>query len=163
MRRQVSRCADSEHNPMRITVVGSGYVGLVAAACLAELGHQVVCVDNDEHKVAMLRAGHTPIHEQFLPELLARHRGHNVEFSTSLRESVRGSTAVFIAVGTPQGGEGMADLSYVESVARELATAFDGYKVVIEKSTVPVFTHDWIRKVFVFNGAAPDSFDIASN
>jgi UDPglucose 6-dehydrogenase len=163
MRRQVSRSADSEHNPMRITVVGSGYVGLVAAACLAELGHQVVCVDNDEHKVAMLRAGHTPIHEQFLPELLARHRGHNVEFSTSLRESVRGSTAVFIAVGTPQGGEGMADLSYVESVARELATAFDGYKVVIEKSTVPVFTHDWIRKVFVLNGAAPDSFDIASN
>lgn len=148
---------------MRIAVIGSGYVGLVAAACLAEIGHHVVCVDNDESIIAQLQTGQTPIHEAFLADMLARYRGHNVTFSSSLADSVRESQAVFIAVGTPQGGEGSADLSYVESVARELAMAVDSYKVVIEKSTVPVFTHDWIRKVMLLNGASPDCFDVASN
>lgn len=148
---------------MRVAVVGSGYVGLVAAACLAEIGHDVVCVDNDEQKLAVLQSGGVPIHEEFLPELLARHRGGKVQFSGSLTDSVREAQAVFIAVGTPQGGEGNADLSYVESVARELAGAITGYKLIVEKSTVPVLTHDWIRKVLLLNGAAPDSFDVASN
>ncbi len=149
---------------MRIAVIGSGYVGLVAAACFAELGHQVISVDNDTQKTTLLQRGEIPIHEQFLPELLARHRGHRITFSSSLPDAVCASQAIFISVGTPQGGEGQADLSYVESVAREVARAIDGgYKLIVEKSTVPVFTHDWIRKVMLLNGAAADAFDVASN
>jgi UDPglucose 6-dehydrogenase len=148
---------------MNITVVGSGYVGLVAAVCLAELDHRVICVDNDERKTAMLQDGHVPVHEEFLSALLTRHRGLNVSFSTSLTDSVRESEVVFIAVGTPQGEEGSADLSYVESVTRELAGVVGEYKLIIEKSTVPVFTHDWIRKVLLLNGAHANCFDVASN
>ncbi len=148
---------------MNITVVGSGYVGLVATACFADMGHEVISVDNDAAKTAMLQRGEIPIHEQYLPELLARHRGQRVRFSNELADAVRASDAIFIAVGTPQAGEGHADLSYVESVARELARAINGYKLIVEKSTVPVFTHDWIRKVMLLNGAAADSFDVASN
>jgi len=148
---------------MRIAVIGSGYVGLVAAACFAELGHEVISVDNAVQKTALLQSGEIPIHEQFLPELLARHRGRRVTFSSSLPDAVRVSQAVFIAVGTPQGGDGQADLSYVESVARELAGAINDYKLIVEKSTVPVFTHDWIRKVMLLNGASRDSFEVASN
>jgi len=148
---------------MRIAVVGSGYVGLVAAVCFAELGHEVISVDNDTQKTAMLQSGEIPIHERFLPELLAQHRGRAVTFSSSLLEAARASQAIFIAVGTPQAGGGQADLSYVESVARELAGAINAYKLIVEKSTVPVFTHDWIRKVMLLNGAPADSFDVASN
>jgi UDPglucose 6-dehydrogenase len=148
---------------MQITVVGSGYVGLVAASCFAELGHQVVCVDNDDRKIAILQAGQVPIHEEYLADLLARHGGKNVRFSTSLTDSARNAQAVFIAVGTPQGDEGGADMSYVESVAQELASAVNGFMVIVEKSTVPVFTHDWIRKIMHLNGAPADSFEVASN
>lgn len=148
---------------MRITVVGSGYVGLVAAACFAEIGHEVVCVDNDAAKIGLLQAGQIPIHEEFLPELIARHRNSRVTFTTSLADAVRQSAAVFIAVGTPQGDEGFADLSYVEAVAREISTAVDGYKLIVEKSTVPVLTHDWVRKIMLLNGAAYDSFEVVSN
>lgn len=158
----VTRYATFE-TQMRIAIVGSGYVGLVATVCFAELGHQVISVDNDARKTAMLQRGEIPIHEQYLPELLARHYGSSVCFSSSLPDAVRDSEAVFIAVGTPQGGEGQADLSYVESVARELARAVNGYKLIVEKSTVPVFTHDWIRKVMLLNGAPGDSFEVASN
>jgi UDPglucose 6-dehydrogenase len=148
---------------MQITVVGSGYVGLVAASCFAELGHQVVCVDNDDRKIAVLQAGQVPIHEEYLADLLARHGGKNIRFSTSLTDSARNAQAVFIAVGTPQGDEGDADLSYVESVAQELASAVNGFMVIVEKSTVPVFTHGWIRKIMHLNGAPADSFEVASN
>jgi UDPglucose 6-dehydrogenase len=148
---------------MQITVVGSGYVGLVAAVCLAELGHQVVCVDNDARKIAMLQGGQIPIHEECLPELLAKHFGRSVTFTTSLTEAVRDSKAVFIAVGTPQGDEGFADMSYVEAVAREIATVVGNDKVIVEKSTVPVLTHDWIKKVLLLNGAALGSFEVVSN
>ncbi|MGD0510136.1 MAG: 2-dehydropantoate 2-reductase N-terminal domain-containing protein, partial [Terriglobales bacterium] len=103
---------------MRIAVVGSGYVGLVTGACFADLGHDVVLVDNDEKKVAALRNGEVPIHERFLPELLARHRGERIKFSGDLQAATRESAAVFIAVGTPPTESGDADLSYVESVAR---------------------------------------------
>ena len=99
---------------MRIAVIGSGYVGLVAAACFAELGHRVVCVDNDHAKVAALDAGKTPIYEEFLTELLGRHRGLGLTFSTSLADSIRDAQVIFIAVGTPMSATGEADLSYVE-------------------------------------------------
>src|SRR6478736_7003546 len=148
---------------MRIAVVGSGYVGLVAGACFADLGHQVMLVDNDQVKVAALKAGEVPIHEKFLPELLKRHRGRHLTFSDDLPQAVRASQAIFIAVGTPPTEQGEADLSYVESVARSVSGAINGYKVVVEKSTVPVYTSDWIRKILLRNAAAPDSFDIASN
>src|SRR5437879_13522582 len=148
---------------MRITLVGSGYVGLVAGACFADLGHEVILVDNDQRKLVALKNGTVPIHENFLPELLARHRGKRLDFAGDLSEAVRASSAVFIAVGTPPTDQGDADLSYVESVAREVAGAINGYKVVVEKSTVPVYTSNWIRTVILRNGPAPDSFDVASN
>jgi UDPglucose 6-dehydrogenase len=148
---------------MRIAVVGSGYVGLVTGACFAELGHDVTLVDNDEHKLAALRAGEIPIHERFLPELLARHREHRIRFSGDLQAAARECDVIFIAVGTPPTDGGEADLSYVESVAREISGAVDHYKVVVEKSTVPVYTSQWIRTVIIRNGAHPSSFDIASN
>jgi UDPglucose 6-dehydrogenase len=148
---------------MHIAVVGSGYVGLVTGTCFADLGHDVMLVDNDEQRLADLRSGDVPIHERFLPELLARHRGKRIEFSGDLQAAVRECDAIFIAVGTPATDSGEADLSYVESVAREIAGAVDSYKVVVEKSTVPVYTSQWIRTVVIRNGATPASFDIASN
>jgi UDPglucose 6-dehydrogenase len=148
---------------MRIAVVGSGYVGLVTGTCFADLGHDVVVVDNDEPKLAALRRGEVPIHERFLPELLARHRGKRIQFSGDLHAAVRQSQAVFIAVGTPPTEHGDADLSYVESVAREISAALGEYKVVVEKSTVPVYTSQWIRTIIMRNGADPAAFDVASN
>lgn len=148
---------------MRIAVVGSGYVGLVAGACFADLGHDVVVVDNDEQKLAALNSGQVPIHEKFLPELLQRHRGHRLTFSDDLKEAARTSSAIFVAVGTPPTESGEADLSYVESVAREISGGIEDYKVIVEKSTVPVYTSEWIRKIILRNGIDPESFDIASN
>lgn len=152
---------------MRIAVIGSGYVGLVAAACFAEIGHQVTCVDSDAEKLAALQRGETPIHEKFLPELLARHRGSRLTFSPSLHDSVVASDAIFIAVGTPPADNGEVDLSYVESVSREIARSVretaGSYKLVVEKSTVPVYTSHWIRRVMELNGAPAGAFDVASN
>ena len=148
---------------MRIAVVGSGYVGLVAGACFADFGHDVILVDNDSRKLAALNNGQIPIHENFLPELLSRHRGRRLTFSDDLRAAVRASSTIFIAVGTPPTERGEADLSYVESVAREITGAVDDYKVIVEKSTVPVYTSEWIRKIILRNGADPSLFDVASN
>jgi UDPglucose 6-dehydrogenase len=148
---------------MRIAVVGSGYVGLVAGACFADLGHDVILVDNDEGKLAALKNGQVPIHEKFLPELLNRHRGQRLTFSNDLHEAVRLSSAIFVAVGTPPTERGEADLSYVESVAGEISGAINDYKVIVEKSTVPVYTSEWVRKIILRNGTDPESFDVASN
>jgi UDPglucose 6-dehydrogenase len=148
---------------MRIAVVGSGYVGLVAGACFADLGHPVILVDNDQQKLEALKNGHVPIHEKFLPELLERHRGHRLTFSDDLHAAVTASDVVFISVGTPSTEDGHADLSYVESVARSISAAINSYKVVVEKSTVPVYTSEWVRKIILRNAAAPHSFDVASN
>jgi UDPglucose 6-dehydrogenase len=148
---------------MRVAVVGSGYVGLVAGACLADLGHEVVLVDNDEGILTALRNGEVPIHEKFLPELLTRNRGTRLQFSDDLKGAVRTSSAIFVAVGTPSMETGEADLSYVESVAREISGAVDDYKVVVEKSTVPVYTSEWIRRIILRNGTDPELFDVASN
>jgi UDPglucose 6-dehydrogenase len=148
---------------VQIAVVGSGYVGLVAAMCFAEMGHSVICVDNDERKVAALQAGDTLIHENHLPELLDRYRNTKVRFMTDLAEATRECQAIFIAVGTPQSDTGDADLSYVEAVASEIARSIDGYKVIVEKSTVPVYTNEWIRRVIERNGVRRDAFDVVSN
>jgi UDPglucose 6-dehydrogenase len=151
-----------ESDLMRIAVVGSGYVGLVAGACFADLGHDVFVVDNDQEKLAALNRGEVPIHENFLPELLQRHRGKRLRFSDDLHAAVGASAAIFVAVGTPPTEQGEADLSYVESVARAIAGAINDYKIVVEKSTVPVYTSDWVRKIILRNGVAGE-FDVASN
>jgi UDPglucose 6-dehydrogenase len=147
----------------KIAVVGSGYVGLVAAVCFAEMGHSVLCVDNDERKVAALQGGDTLIHENHLPELLERFRNKQIRFTTDLAEATRESDAIFIAVGTPQSENGDADLSYVEAVASEIARSITSYKVIVEKSTVPVYTNEWIRRVIERTGVAASDFDVVSN
>jgi UDPglucose 6-dehydrogenase len=150
-------------NSVSICVIGSGYVGLVAAVCFAEMGHQVTCVDNDDAKVKTLRSGGVPIFEDRLPELLAKHLGQRVEFTSNLAGAVEQSEAIFIAVGTPQGDTGAADLSYVEAVVSEIARHVNSYKVLVEKSTVPVYTNEWISRVLHRHGVDPKTFDVVSN
>lgn len=148
---------------MQIAVVGSGYVGLVAAACFAEIGHQVVCIDNDETKIATLQRGQTIIHEEFLPELIARHKGERLHFTTALSEGLGKASLVFIAVGTPPCENGEADVSVLDAVCREIASSVDGFKLVVIKSTVPVGTNKWIARVLQRYGAHPSCFRVASN
>jgi UDPglucose 6-dehydrogenase len=149
--------------PVKIAVVGSGYVGLIAAVCFAELGHSVVCVDINGSRIEELQSGGIPIYEIGLPELLARHRGQRLSFSADLHGAVRSADAIFIAVGTPQSPTGEADLSYVEASVREIAAELTEYKVVVEKSTVPVLTNQWISRTLRFNGALDQNFDVISN
>jgi UDPglucose 6-dehydrogenase len=148
---------------MKIAVIGAGYVGLVSAACFAELGHDVVTVDNNAARIESLRAGHVPIHEELLPELLQRHNGTRLRFSTDIGEAFRFCDVAFICVGTPPSPAGEADLSYVEGVARELSRSLDRHKIIVEKSTVPVGTCDAVRRVMHQRGAGAADFSIASN
>ena len=148
IRRKVTR--KSSQSELRC---GSGYVGLVVAACFAEIGHTVISVDNDASKIAELRQRTVPIYEHFLPELLQRHYPSKLSFTTSLRDAVAESEAIFIAVGTPALENGEADLSYVEQAAKEIADSINGYKVIVEKSTVPVSTSDSITAVLLRNGS----------
>jgi UDPglucose 6-dehydrogenase len=148
---------------VKIAVIGSGYVGLIAAVCFAEIGHSVICVDNDAAKVAALQSGGVPIYEERLPEMLARHRGHGLVFSSDLHAAVRQAEVIFVAVGTPPSPNGEADLSYVEASVREIAAELNKYKVVVEKSTVPVLTNQWISRTLRFNGAKDENFDVISN
>jgi UDPglucose 6-dehydrogenase len=148
---------------MDILVVGAGYVGLVSAACFAELGHQVTVVDNDLVKVKSLRAGAVPIHEELLPELLARHHGKRITFSSDIHASFKGAEIAFITVGTPPSPDGEADLSSVEAVARDLALALEGDKVVVEKSTVPARTCEAVERTMFLYGSGRGNFSVASN
>jgi UDPglucose 6-dehydrogenase len=154
---------EKKQKKMQISVIGSGYVGLVAATCLSELGHNVICVDCDSEKIAALNAGETLIHEDYLQELLSRHRGRRLSFSTSVKDATAESLVIFIAVGTPLSDNGAADLSYVESVTKAIALCADGYKVIVEKSTVPVYTSEWIQRVMVLKGKNRSEFDVVSN
>src|SRR5687767_11570147 len=147
---------------MKIAVVGAGYVGLVAAACLAESGNDVVCVDSDEAKVRTLRRGKMTIYEPGLEELVRRNRQeHRLTFTATLPKAVRDSAIIFIAVGTPQGEDGSADLQHVLGVARDIAKAMNGYKVVVNKSTVPVGTSERVREVIRRETTHP--FSVVSN
>ena len=146
-----------------ICVIGSGYVGLVAAVCFAEIGHKVICVDNNEAKVNLLREGGVPIYEHHLPELLGKHLNRGVVFSTDLATAVEQSEAIFVAVGTPQGNTGSADLSYVEAVVSEIARSVNDYKVIVEKSTVPVYTNEWVSRCMHRHGVDAHNFDVVSN
>jgi UDPglucose 6-dehydrogenase len=147
---------------MKIAVIGTGYVGLVAGACFAESGNDVVCVDKDGAKIRTLRAGKMPIYEPGLEELVRRNRHENrLTFTTTLPKAVRSSILVFIAVGTPQGEDGAADLQHVLEVAREVARAMNGYKVIVDKSTVPVGTAAQVREVIRRETTHP--FSVVSN
>ncbi len=147
---------------MRIAVIGTGYVGLVAGTCLAESGNDVVCVDIDERKIRRLRDGQVPIYEPGLEELMKRnvHDGR-LKFTTSYAEAVPNAQVVFIAVGTPPGEDGSADLKYVLSAAVSIAKAMTGYLVVVDKSTVPVGTARKVKATVAAHTAHP--FDVVSN
>ena len=147
---------------MKIAVVGSGYVGLVLGACLAETGNDVTCVDKDDAKVKMLRKGRIPIYEPGLTELVQRNKGEGrLVFTTQLPRAVRAAQIIFIAVGTPQGEDGAADLQHVLGVARDIGKAMDGYKVIVNKSTVPVGTAEKVRAIVRRETTHP--FSVVSN
>jgi len=147
---------------LRIAVVGSGYVGLVVGTCLAENGNTVVCVDNDQAKVAALRRGEVPIYEPGLDEMISRNVAEErLSFATDLPAAVRSSDIVFIAVGTPQGEDGSADMTHVLKVAEEIGRSMNGYKIVVNKSTVPVGTARRVRDVVSKLTAHP--FSVVSN
>src|SRR5580765_7549602 len=147
---------------MKIAVVGTGYVGLVLGACLAENGNNVICVDKDQSKVSTLESGRMPIYEPGLEEMVRRnHAEDRLIFTTDLHDAVRSSEIVFIAVGTPQGEDGSADLQHVLGVAREIGRAIDKYTVVVDKSTVPVGTSKKVHATIAKETTHP--FSVVSN
>ncbi len=157
---------------MNIAVIGSGYVGLVTGVCLAEIGHKVICVDNDLGKIKKLQKGKLPIFEPQLDALLQKNLFHRrLVFSSSVGEATKKSTVLFIAVGTPSKKNGDPDLIYVENVAREIALHMDSYKLIVEKSTVPAETGNRIRRTIHLNlpnkfkkdGKCAFEFDVASS
>ena len=149
---------------MKLCVVGAGHVGLVSGACFAELGHRVVCVDNDARRIAALKRGVMPFYEPDLSALVRRHaRRKALTFTTDLRVGVRHGEAIFIAVGTPPKPNGEADLTAVEHVCRDIARAMTSYRLIVEKSTVPVETGKWLRRTIARNLKRPVPFDVASN
>ncbi len=147
---------------MNVAVVGTGYVGLVAGTCFAELGHRVVCVDNDQGKLATLRSGKLPIYEPGLEEMVPKNvaRGR-LAFTDDLAKAVHDSEVVFIAVGTPPGEDGSADLRYVFAVAEAIANSLNGFKVVVMKSTVPIGTCDKVRAIIA--SKSKEHFAVVSN
>ena len=147
---------------MKVCVIGTGYVGLVAGTCFAESGNDVVCVDIDEAKIAKLRAGEVPIYEPGLEELIKRNTAEGrLVFTTDTAEAVRSSTVCFLAVGTPQGDDGAPNMQYVYKAAEDIARTMDGFRIIVTKSTVPVGTADAIRKIV--SEHSEHDFDVVSN
>ena len=148
---------------MNVAVIGSGYVGLVTGTCLAEIGHCVICIDNDEKKIETLKRGEIPIYESQLEELVRKNMDkERLSFSTSIKEGVSRAKVIFIAVGTPPRANGEADLSSVEKVCTQIARSMKEYRLIVEKSTVPVQTGQWIKRLFETHNDS-SGFDIASN
>ena len=149
---------------MKIAVVGTGYVGLVTGTCLADLGNEVVCVDIDGEKIKSLNKGIIPIYEPGLDGLVAKNKkAGRLEFTSNLKKSIKECSVVFICVGTPPKENGEADLSYVENVARAIAEAMDSYKVIVEKSTVPVETGEKVARTIRAYNVHKADFDVVSN
>src|SRR5580765_686154 len=149
---------------MNLAIIGTGYVGLVTGACFAEVGHHVICVDSDAAKVKMLQAGGIPIYEPGLEELVRKNvAAGRLTFSTSTAEGVEQSDVIFIAVPTPPLDDGAVDLSLIEKVAREIAAAMTGYKIVVDKSTVPVKTGDQVAETIKRYCKTKVEFDVVSN
>lgn len=134
---------------MRVCVIGTGYVGLVTGACLAHIGHHVICVDNNEEKVKLMKAGQSPIFEPGLSEIMTgAMQAGTLEFTTDIGGGVAHGEILFIAVGTPPLPTGESDTRYVEAVARSIGAHLDGgYKVIVNKSTVPIGSGDWVRMI----------------
>jgi len=149
---------------MKLAIIGTGYVGLVTGTCFADLGNNVICADNDEKKISMLNAGEIPIYEPGLEELVRRNSAEGrLEFTSDIKKAVRSADIIFICVGTPSRDDGKADLTGIEKVSRVIAEHIDSYKLIVEKSTVPVETGEWVKNTinsFKKNGA---EFDVASN
>jgi UDPglucose 6-dehydrogenase len=149
---------------MDISIIGSGYVGLVTGACFADVGHNVICVDNDPRKVEALQAGKIPIYEPGLEEVVHRNvSAHRLRFTGSIKEGVDNSQIVFIAVPTPQQPDGSVDLSFIEKVARDIAEVLTGYRVIVDKSTVPVKTGEKVRETIKRYNRHGAEFDVVSN
>ena len=149
---------------MKLTIIGTGYVGLVTGTCFAEVGHQVVCVDSDAAKVKMLQAGGIPIYEPGLEQLVKKNvAAGRLEFTASTTEGVEKSDVVFIAVPTPPQPDGSVDMSFIERVAREIAAAMTDYKIIVDKSTVPVRTGDKVAETIKRYCKAKVEFDVVSN
>lgn len=149
---------------MNISIVGSGYVGLVTGTCLAELGNRVLCVDSDVKKVKSLLKGIIPIYEPGLEELVSSNiKKSRLAFTSNIKEAVRSSEVIFIAVGTPPLDNGEADLTGIENVARNIALNLDGYRLIVEKSTVPVETGEWVKHTVATYVKHKIKFDVASN
>ncbi len=149
---------------MNIAVIGVGYVGLTSGTCLAELGNNVICVDIDKEKIDKLNNGEMPIYEPSLKELVERNtKESRLMFTTDLKEAIKKSDIIFICVGTPPRENGEADLSYVENVARQIAEHMDSYKVIVEKSTVPVETGEKVAETIKQNNVHNVEFDVVSN
>ncbi|MEF3280504.1 MAG: UDP-glucose/GDP-mannose dehydrogenase family protein [Elusimicrobiota bacterium] len=157
-----------KNNRVNIVVIGTGYVGLVSGTCFAEMGHRVVCVDNNENKIKLLKKLKMPIYEEGLKELVEKNvKAKNLFFTTSIKEAMsfegKIAEAVFIAVGTPPRDDGSADLSAVEKVSAEVAVNMQDYTVIVEKSTVPVETCLWIEKTIKRYNKKNIPFDVCSN
>jgi len=149
---------------MKLTIIGTGYVGLVSGTCFAEVGHQVICVDNNADKVKMLQAGGIPIYEPGLEELVKKNvAAGRLKFTASTAEGVEKSDVIFIAVPTPPQPDGSVDLSYIERVARDIAAAMTSYKIVVDKSTVPVKTGEKVAETIKRYCTAKVEFDVVSN
>lgn len=149
---------------MKITVVGTGYVGLVTGACFSEVGHEVLCVDNNEQKVAMLNRLEMPIYEDGLEPMVRKNvEEGRLRFTSSIQEGTDFAEVIFVAVGTPPGRSGEANLSYVEQVGREVAEHMTSYRLLVEKSTVPVNTSEQLRRTMTKYLRADLDFDVASN
>jgi UDPglucose 6-dehydrogenase len=149
---------------MDISIIGSGYVGLVTGACFADVGHNVICVDNDEGKIKTLRAGRIPIYEPGLEEIVHRNvSARRLHFSSSIREGVDKSQIIFIAVPTPPQPNGDVDLSFIEKVSREIADVLTDYRVIVDKSTVPVKTGERVAETIKRYNRHGAKFDVVSN
>ncbi|MFH0827011.1 MAG: UDP-glucose/GDP-mannose dehydrogenase family protein [Candidatus Omnitrophota bacterium] len=149
---------------MKISVIGSGYVGLVTGACLAELGNFVICADNNAKKIANLKKGIVPIYEPGLEELIKNNlKKKRLQFCSSVKEAVQKGEVIFIAVGTPSLENGEADLTGIENVARTIAQNMDSYRLIVEKSTVPVETGEWVKRTIATTIKSKVKFDVASN
>ncbi len=149
---------------MNITIIGAGHVGLVTGACFADLGNRVICVDNDINKIQGLKKGKMPIFEPGLEEMTQRNaRTGRLKFTNSIAKGTRESEVIFIAVGTPSKSDGEADLSSVENVTRQIAKYTNSYKIVVEKSTVPVQTGEWLKHTLTIYNRKKTKIDVASN
>jgi UDPglucose 6-dehydrogenase len=149
---------------IKLTIIGTGYVGLVTGACFAEVGHQVVCVDNDAAKIKLLKSGGIPIYEPGLEELVKRNTAAGrLSFTTSTAEGVQISDVIFIAVATPPQPDGSVDLSFIERVARDIAAAMSAYKIIVDKSTVPVKTGEKVAETIKRYCPGKVDFDVVSN